>query len=696
LVLASVAETRDPLALARLFDAAEADLVQATPATWRMLCESGWTGRPGMRVVCGGEGYGADLVKELLERVGEVWNFYGPTEATVWSVCTRLDHDVADPVPMGRPIANTSCYVLDENRRPVPLGVPGELYLGGVGLARGYLGRPELTEERFVADPFSSAPGARMYRTGDLVRYRGDATLVFIGRTDHQVKLRGFRIELGEIESALTAQEGIAQAVVIVREDDPGDRRLVAYVVGSGSPFEHATLHEELRRLVPAYMVPSAIVTLDQFPLTPNGKLDRKALPEPEWGQGNRELVDPRDELETEVAAVCHEVFGSQPFGVTDNFFDLGFDSIMAARLFTRIERTFGSELPLATIFQAPTVAQLANLLRDRTALEGGSKWSALVPIRVGGRRRPFFGVHGGAGTSLLFYPLAHLMDAEQPFYGLQAVGLYGRETPQRSVEAMASRYISEIKSVQPHGPYALGGYCFGGLVAYEMAVQLLAAGEAIELVAMFNAPSASYNERFNPVFDNEGALTDHRGELVERIATRGSMDRTLRGSIVRQLSQTRGLSIPSRVGAIATAATERLRAPAIREARKLRCAVALHLHRPLPDGLREANAFQRIARSAQDRYRPPKADVPIIVYRAEGLYYEPALGWDEFSKRIIDCFEVPGDQPVPRRTMREPCVSRVAMHLTSHLSYDAGFEPHLQETGPTPALPFKNSQEVH
>jgi thioesterase domain-containing protein/acyl carrier protein len=424
-------------------------------------------------------------------------------------------------------------------------------------------------------------------------------------------------------------------------------------------------------------MVPSAIVTLEQFPLTPNGKLDRKALPEPERGGGNSELVAPRDELEAEVAAVCRDVFASQPFGVTDNFFDLGFDSITAARLFTRIERAFGAQLPLATLFQAPSVAQLAALLRDRTTLEAASKWSALVPICTGGNRRPFFGVHGGAGTSLLYYPLAHLLDPEQPFYGIQAVGLYGRETPQTSVPEMAARYISELRSVQPKGPYSLGGYCFGGLVAYEMAVQLMDAGEAIDLVAMFNAPSPTYNQRFNPVFDNEGALTDERGERIDR---GGTTERTTGGSIVRQLRATKSLSLPSRVGAISRAAMQRMRGLVTSKRRTFRVRLAIRLRRPLPDGLREANVFQRIARNAQDRYQPPKLDVPIIVYRAEGLYYEPALGWEEYSTRIIDCVEVPGFQPVPRRTMREPSVGWVATHLSSHLGTPAGCEPQTEE----------------
>ncbi|HEY4929201.1 MAG TPA: amino acid adenylation domain-containing protein [Acidimicrobiales bacterium] len=659
LVLAPAEDARDPRAITRLLDEVGANLVQATPATWRMLCESDWSGRPGLRTVCGGEGYGADLAATLLDRVSEVWNFYGPTETTVWSVCTQLHADVTDPVPMGRPIANTTCYILDEQRRPQPLGVPGELYIGGIGLARGYLGRPDLTDERFVPDPFTDGTGGRMYRTGDLVRQREDGTLIFIGRTDHQVKLRGFRIELGEIETALTAQPGIAQAVVTMREDHPGDRRLVAYVVwASADPFDDAALTDELRLHLPAYMVPSAFVALTEFPLTPNGKLDRKALPVPEHRVATFASVPPRDAREAELLALGHEVLGTDTFGVTDDFFDVGFDSIMAARLFTRIERTFGVELPLATVFQAPTVAGLAALLGDGSALERGTALSALVPIAGGGSAPAFFGVHGGAGTSLLYRPLARQMGDQRPFYGIQAVGLYGRESPQTSVEDMASRYIAEIKSVQPSGPYALGGYCFGGLVAYEMAAQLLARGDEVALVAMFNAPSATYNQRFNPVFDNEGALTDDQGSLKPRV------DRSLRGSIERQVRETAGLRLPQRCAAIVRALTERVSTPIGAMYHRAEVVLAVQLHRPLPDHLREANIFQRIAKGAQDRYTPPRVDVPIVVYRAEGLYHEPALGWDEYSTAVIDCVEVCGDQPVPRRTMREPWVTQISYHL--------------------------------
>jgi thioesterase domain-containing protein/acyl carrier protein len=438
-------------------------------------------------------------------------------------------------------------------------------------------------------------------------------------------------------------------------------------------------------------MVPSAVVTLDRLPLTPNGKLDRPALPRPEAASAGRDLVAPRDELEAEVSAVCHRVLGGLEFGVTDDFFDLGVNSIAAARLFTEIERTFRSELPLAAIFQAPSVAGLAGLIRDRTALRDANAWSALIPIRTEGDGRPFFGVHGGAGTSMLYYPLARQLAPDRPLYAFQAVGLYGREPPQTSVGAMAARYIEEIRTVQPRGPYNLGGYCFGGLVAYEMAAQLRAAGDEVGVVAMFNAPAPGYNQRFNPVFDNEGALTDDTGQLVRRLP----VDRSLRASVGRQIDRTRGMGTATQAKAITGALTERVQGRLRFHLHRFQLALALRLGRPLPDSLREANTFQRIARVAQDAYRAPRIDVPVVVYRAADLYYEPALGWDEYTSAVIDCVEIVGDQPVPRRTMREPFVLQVSEHLEhllTSLDTPSGDPVRGAGSAPVPATPTSGS----
>ena len=665
LVLASPDTARDPLALAQLLDDVDADLMQATPATWRMLVESGWAGRPSLRIVCGGEGYGPELVAELVERVGEVWNFYGPTEAAVWAVCTRLE-GAESPVPMGRPLSGVQCAIVDPRGHRTPIGVAGELWLAGEGLAHGYLDRPELTAERFVSDVFER--GDRWYRTGDLVRYRIDGSLVFVGRADHQVKLRGFRVELGEIESALLAHDGVAEAVVIVREDRPGDPELVAYLVGR--EIDTDQLLGELRAALPSYMVPSATAVLDHLPLTPNGKLDRGSLPRPTSSVLVGEGRAASDHLEAELIALCSEVLGRDVLGVDNDLFDLGLTSIQAARLFTALEKRFHMRLPLSTMFEAPTVAGLAGLVRT-AGTDSGSQWTALVQVRTAGPELPFFAVHGGAGTALLFEPLARRLAPDHPFYGLQAVGLYGREAPQRSIEEMAARYVAEMTAAQPAGPYAIGGYCFGGLVAWEMAHQLVSSGREVALVAMFNAPAANYNERYDPVFDREGPVHDAEGELVERIAATKSLDRSLRGSIARQMGGTDGMSLGRRVAAMVGAAVDRATGPLRGRLRRLKLDVVLRTGRPLPPGMREANVFQRLARVAQDAYVPPYLDVPVVVYRAEGLYYQWDLGWSAYTPRVV-AVEIPGHQSIPRVTMAEPFVDVVATDLREHMAHCA------------------------
>jgi amino acid adenylation domain-containing protein len=362
LALASTQVGRDPVALARFIAEHGASVMQATPTTWQMLIESGWPGWPGLRIVCGGEGYSAHLAGELVARVEEVWNYYGPTETTIWSVCARLDHSSGDPIPIGRPVANTSCYVLDEHRLPVPDGVIGELYIGGTGVAPGYWLRPDLTEERFVPDPFSVDAGARLYRTGDLARWRVDGQLVFCGRMDHQVKLRGHRIELGEIEAVLADAPGVDRAVAVIRTDTPGDSRLVAYVVGEPT-LEIDALHEHLRSRLPQPMLPSTIVVVEEFPLTANNKVDRKSLPRPSVDPVA--VVAPSGDLEERMAVLWGELLGVPVVGATDDFFELGGHSLLAARLAAKVSEELGVEADLATLFERPVLADYVAALGD-------------------------------------------------------------------------------------------------------------------------------------------------------------------------------------------------------------------------------------------------------------------------------------------------------------------------------------------
>ncbi|MGB8840895.1 MAG: non-ribosomal peptide synthetase, partial [Aliidongia sp.] len=372
LVLGSRAQAGDPAALRALIEAQGATIVQATPTSWRMLLQHGWPRLASpLRVLCGGEALPGDLVQQLLPHAAQLWNLYGPTETTIWSALQRIDASAPakSGSVLGRAIWNTQIYVLDGQLRPVPAGAAGELYIAGAGLARGYLGRPGLTSERFVACPFG-APGSRMYRTGDLAKWRADGVLDFLGRADSQVKIRGFRIEPGEIEAALAHQPGVGQASVIAREDRPGQKQLVGYVVAEpGQSLDPADLRHALAAILPDYMVPAAIMVLERLPLTPNGKLDRKALPAPDFTPSTGRAA--QTPLEEALAGLFAEVLGLDRVGVEDSFFHLGGDSIRSIQLVSRARKA-GLILTPRDIFQHQSVAALAKMVRpvaDRMAL---------------------------------------------------------------------------------------------------------------------------------------------------------------------------------------------------------------------------------------------------------------------------------------------------------------------------------------
>jgi amino acid adenylation domain-containing protein/FkbM family methyltransferase len=421
-------------------------------------------------------------------------NHYGPTESSVVATAGIVQPVGDEPPPIGAPIDNTDVHLLDRTLRPVAAGLPGEICLGGAGLARGYRGSPELTAEAFVPDPFSGLPGSRLYRTGDLAR-RFASEVEFLGRIDGQVKVRGFRIELGEIEVALLAHPAVAAAVVAVLRGAENEPWLAAYVVARegenppGGPDLHAFLTERL----PAYMVPAAFVPLASLPLTPNGKVDRRALPEPGSERRlPRELVAPRDAIEIELVRIWEEILAIQPIGVRDNFFDLGGHSLAAVRLMARVLAGFGQDLPLSLLFARPTIEALADLLRGSLAPgvePPGVEWS-LVEIQPAGEGTPFFCVHPAGGDVLCYSALARQLGVSRPFLGLRSPTPDG-PAPAR-LEDLASRYLEEVRAAQPAGPYLLGGWSLGGLVAFEMARQLRRAGETVGLVALID-PSAPF-----------------------------------------------------------------------------------------------------------------------------------------------------------------------------------------------------------
>jgi len=465
-------------------------VMQATPATWRMLVTAGWKGNRGLRLLCGGESLSPGLAAELLRRCRELWNMYGPTETTVWSTICRVEN--GQPVTIGRPIANTQIHIVDDQLEPVPVGVTGELLIGGAGLARQYRNLPDLAAEKFIRSPFSSEQRARLFRTGDTARYRPDGEIELVGRRDHQVKLRGHRVELGEIESILLGHLQVREAVVALREDTPGEPRLVAYVSCIGaSPDGASRLSSELRELartkLPAYMLPSAFVVLGCMPHTPAGKVDRNALPPPPRESADLfgdEYTPPGNETEERLARLWCDTLRVDRVSSRANFFDLGGQSLLAVSLFAKIEKEFGRKLPLATLFASPTIEGLALAL---TAGNTKTTWSSLVPIQRKGSKPPLFLVHGAGGNVLLYRSLGERLAPEYPLYGLQSQGLDGKSEPLRTIEAMAGCYLREVRKVQPKGPYYLGGYCLGGTVAYEMAQILSREGEEVQLLAMLD-----------------------------------------------------------------------------------------------------------------------------------------------------------------------------------------------------------------
>ncbi|MBJ6765766.1 amino acid adenylation domain-containing protein, partial [Myxococcaceae bacterium JPH2] len=450
---------------------------------------------PRKRLVLGGESSTWPLLETVhaLAPECEVHNHYGPTETTVGVLAGRVTMPVPQPaptsVPLGWPLAGTRLYVLDATLRPVPMGVPGELYVAGAQVTRGYLGRPELTAERYVPDLHAPTPGARMYRTGDRVRWLTDGRVEFLGRVDFQVKVRGFRVEPGEVAQVLRELPTVNDVVVVARADATGDQRLVAYVVPAS--LSASELREALQQRLPEYMVPSTFVLLDALPLTPNGKVDRNALPAPTAMASTVEHVAPATEQETQVARAFAEVLRLERVGAEDDFFQLGGHSLLAVRLMALLRERTGVALPLAALFQGSTVRRLA------ARLEAGvhARRPNLARLDAGrAESRPVFFIHGGGGEVLSYTELVHQLGDAHVLYGVSAPGLEGGALPPPTMEALVRHYLEQLRDVQPSGPYRLAGWSFGGVAAYELARQLEALGEQVELLALLDsyAPSGT------------------------------------------------------------------------------------------------------------------------------------------------------------------------------------------------------------
>jgi amino acid adenylation domain-containing protein len=453
------------------------------------------------QLLTGGEALSVDHIRRAQQALPgtQFINGYGPTENTTFTCCYHIPRPLDETlmsIPIGHPIGNTRVYVLDPQMQQVPVGVPGELYAAGAGLARGYQNRADLTAERFVDNPF--AAGEKLYKTGDLVRYLTDGNLEFLGRIDHQIKLRGFRIELGEIEAVLRRHSQVDNCTVVLREDTPGDKRLVAYAIPQPQhEISEQTLRQYMKEQLPEYMVPAAIVIMDELPLTANGKIDHKALPPPSatptGGAGDK----PRNTFEFHLIKIWEDVLGRNPIGIHDNFFELGGHSLLAVKLFDQIEKHFGKKLPLDTLwFEGATVETLASILeREQETI----LWPELVQIKAGGDMTPLFCIHTMGGNLFHYYELARALSPQLPVYGLQARGVYGKQTPRDNIADIANDCINAMRQRQASGPYRIAGFSSGGIVAFEMAQQLHAAGEVVSCLALLDcyAPGVSFKRNF-------------------------------------------------------------------------------------------------------------------------------------------------------------------------------------------------------
>jgi amino acid adenylation domain-containing protein len=527
--IASEEQRHDPSALMASIAEGGIHLIDITPAHFAALLAQGFTRMPKpslASIVLGSESLPCGLVEEFVQHEANrhiaLFNFYGPSECTVETMYCRLDGRALPQTrvaPIGRPIANTRAYVLSAGNNLAPIGIPGEICLGGVALGRGYLNQPELTSSRFIDDPFH--PGERIYRTGDLGRWNANGDLEFLGRLDRQLKIRGHRIEPGEIEHHLLRHSHVSQAVVETRPSSDGSNELIAYVAQSAA-VDARQLRAFLKPTLPAYMMPAAFVILPDLPLLPSGKIDRNALPETETPAVNQQYTPPRDATEEQLLDIWESLLAARPIGIHDEFFDVGGHSLLGVRLIAEIDRRCGRRLPLSRLFEAPTIAALAALLRT----DASPAPSCLVRIGAAGSRYRLFFVPGATGTVSYLHPLAQQLGSDTSFYAFQAQGLEGSSAPHQTLDAMAAHYAALLLEAQPHGPYLLAGHSFGGIVAFAIAQILVERGQEIALLAVVDghAPNAFASLAAEPVADDAQLMRD-LGRLTVQLPDGGEPD---------------------------------------------------------------------------------------------------------------------------------------------------------------------------
>lgn len=609
LTIASKEEILEPTLLLEAIQENEITFMDLLPSLLQGVLEVGdpLTLHSLKHVFSGGEALTFDVIKLFFKKCSaSLHNTYGPTEATVESSVYEISEGYRGPyiAPIGKPLADARLYVLDADKNPVPIGVRGELHIGGSGLAEGYLNDEKLTSEKFIPDPFGSDVNSRMYCTGDAVKFRSDGNIDFLGRIDNQIKIRGFRVELGEIEAALLELKDVHKAVVIPIGQGVA-KRLVAFIVtNSAKPNSDELIKNSLKKTLPPYMVPSQIVFVESFPTLRNGKINTKALSDTVIGLefGRERPRPPNQGLETQLLSCWEHVLESNHINVNDNFFEIGGNSLVAMRLKSQLNKRLGYSLPLARFFEYPTIEDMAHYLETTN---GQSKWSPLVKMKTSGNGTPFFLVHPVGGNVLCYKPLADQWDLNRPFYALQARGLDGNQVPHQSIQAMAQEYITEMRTVQKKGPYFIGGWSFGGLVAAEMVSQLKKLGETVSLLVLIDTTSDI--ESLQDLDSNDPSQI--LSELTKRYGTQSKNKKSLKHQFVQYI-ENGGKG----------------------EHRKSQ---------------REVDRLIELVKSnyvALKDYKVPVLDTHVVLLKSsQNLEKTPDLGWARFAQSI-DVFEAPGD----------------------------------------------------
>lgn len=610
---------KDGRALLEIIKTEQISIVQATPFTWRMILQSGWNKPLPIKAFCGGEALPKDLADKLLEKCTELWNMYGPTETTIYCTIKKI-LPKEDLITIGKPIDNTQVYILDKEQHQVPAGEEGEIYIGGEGIARGYVGRPDLTGERFIDDTFSGS-GGKIYKTGDWGKMLDNGEVQYLGRIDHQIKIRGYRIETEEIEYQLKNQRDIKDALIILHEDRLGNKQLVAYIIAKGyfTPYQRdkkiGKWKNNLKNKLPDYMVPSVFILIPRMPLMPNGKLDRKKLPIPTTKPLSRSNKKPSTETEKKITQIILNNTDFEHIGINDNFIDLGIDSLIALTIIVGIEEQFHKRLPLTILVHYPSVKLLAQFIDSAS----DSPYNSLINLKTGGDKVPLYLVHGIGLNLFNFNSIIEHMDANQPVFGLRAAGLDGNEAPLESIETIAAYYNQEILSHDPIGPYAIAGYSMGGIIAYEMAIQLKEAGKKVEMLAMIDT---NVQESFQAPINN---LLRKAERQIDKLIFRVGSFYKHPVSNIDYLSQTFGQQIKAfltRAGFRSKYAPSELPTYMQYVVEKLEAACANYVIQPY--------------------------NLKIDLIKAEQRFYyvdDPKyLGWGNYALDGITIYEVPGD----------------------------------------------------